>query len=133
LESGVKFALFANFVPNIYFTRFGKNLVFNGLRALVRPEGFLYGAMNSKIERMNKKGGREQVSGLDCIRHFLLERLCVVCIQGSGHPVVKNLGNTISCAGADQDMQIFGQVWFGKIRALAYTSAAPGRNKVSVR
>ncbi len=73
--------------------------------------------VKNKIVRMNKKGGREQVSGLDCIRHFLLERLCVVCIQSSsGHPVVKNLGNTISCAGADQEMQIFGQVWFGKTR-----------------
>jgi hypothetical protein len=84
--------------------------------------------MNSKILRMNKKGGREQVSGLDCIiRHFLLERLCVVCIQSSsGHPVVKNLGNTISCAAADQDMQIFGQVWFGKTRTRAYTRAASG-------
>jgi hypothetical protein len=69
------------------FGTFCKILFFHRLRAIVRPEGFLYGAMNSKIVRMNKKGGQEQVSGLDCIRHFLLERLCVVCIQSSGHPV----------------------------------------------
>jgi hypothetical protein len=75
--------------------------------------------MNSKIVRMNKKDGREQVSGLDCIRHFLLERLCVVCLHSeqrtSGGKKSGEHNQLCGCT-VDQDMQIFGQVWFGKTR-----------------